>query len=179
MGIVKDSSDHSSIYRDKHGRFWWCVVSYVDERGRKRQFRKCFRDRRYQDHQAALEAALAWRKVHSDALQEAALSALPLRLRRVPLSQIGSQSDGFGLVGITVAGRQQPRGINISVTAQRGRSKGFSMHRHGAYGAFRKAVHQRCQWIQVPMPKEEELRRRFDCWARHNIDFLEQYGVSL
>lgn len=173
---------HLYIYRKESGRFWWCALPYVDEKGRKRQFRKCFRDKRYQSEQAALEAALVWRDGQLRALKRQGTLGTPPRLRRVSVNELGTlkpQDDSFGIIGITVTRRDKPRGINVSVTAQRGQKKWFSMRRHGAFEAFRLGVRQRCEWIQVPVPNDEELRRRFQHWLQHNMGFLEEYDIAV
>jgi hypothetical protein len=90
---------------------------------------------------------------------------------------LSAKENAFGIVGITVNRRNRPWGINVSVTAQRGRKKLFSMRRYGAYEAFRMAVRQRCEWIQVPVPREDELRRRFDHWLQENAGLLDEYDI--
>lgn len=169
------------IYRKEACRFWWCALPYVDEGGRRRQFRKCFRDNRYHNQQAALEAAINWRDAQIQALKrQGTLGATP-KLRRVSVNELGAlkpQDDSFGIIGITVTRRHKPKGINVSVTAQRGQKKWFSMRRHGAFEAFRLGVRQRCEWIQVPVPSDEELRRRFQHWLKNNVRFLEEYDIS-
>ena len=47
-----------------------------------------------------------------------------------------------------------------------------------AFEAFRLGVRQRCEWIQVPVPSDEELRRRFQHWLENNYRFLEEYDIS-
>ncbi|HAM76256.1 MAG TPA: hypothetical protein DCQ09_11615 [Alcanivorax sp.] len=105
----------------------------------------------------------------------------PPKLRRVSVNELGSlkpKDNSFGIIGITVTRRQKPKGINVSVTAQRGQKKWFSMRRHGAFEAFRLGVRQRCEWIQVPVPSDEELRRRFQHWLENNYRLLEEYDIS-
>lgn len=170
------------IYRKETGKFWWCALPYVDEKGRKRQFRKCFRDKRYHDEKAAFEAAMAWRDAQISALKRQGTLGTPPRLRRVSVNELGTlkpEDNSFGIIGITVTRRDKPKGINVSVTAQRGQKKWFSMRRHGAFEAFRLGVRQRCEWIQVPVPNDEELRRRFQHWLKNNARFLEEYDIAV
>lgn len=177
----KAGNRYRYVYRKEACRFWWCALPYVDEKGHKKQFRKCFRDNRYQDKHAALGAALDWRDAQLRALQRRGTLGTPPKLRRVSVSELGSlkpQDNSFGIIGITVTRRQKPKGINVSVTAQRGQKKWFSMRRHGAFEAFRLGVRQRCEWIQVPVPSDEELHRRFQHWLKNNFRFLEEYDIS-
>lgn len=177
----KTGNPYRYIYRKQACGFWWCALPYVDEKGRKRQFRKCFRDNRYSDQHAALQAALAWRDAQIRALRrQGTLGAAP-KLRRVSvneLSKLKPQDNSFGIIGITVTRRDKPRGINVSVTAQRGQKKWFSMRRHGAFEAFRLGVRQRCEWIQVPVPSDDELHRRFQHWLKNNSRFLKEYDIA-
>lgn len=170
------------LYRNDIRKLWWCALPYVDERGRKKQIRKSFRDRSLGGNKEAFRAAQLWRDASLSRLGEKALNSSFLKLRRITVKQLATLpagADSFGLVGITVTSRDQPPGINISVTAFRGQKKWFSMRRHGAFGAFRHAVRQRCQWIQAPMPDDDELRARFECWAKNNTRLLTQYNISL
>ena len=171
---------HRYIYRNETGEFWWCALPYVDEGGRKRQLRKCFRDRRYHDQNIAFRAALAWRNEKMEAMRLQGTMMPSPRLRRVSVDRLGNpatKEHGFGIIGITVNRRSKPCGINISVTAQRGRKKWFSMRRYGAFEAFRMGVRQRCEWIRVPVPREDELRRRFDHWLQENAGLLDEYDI--
>ena len=182
VAIKKNTGNrYRYIYRKEACRFWWCALPYVDEGGRRRQFRKCFRDNRYHNQQAALEAAINWRDAQIQALKRRVTLGATPKLRRVSvneLSALNPQDDSFGIIGITVTRRHKPKGINVSVTAQRGQKKWFSMRRHGAFEAFRLGVRQRCEWIQVPVPSDEELRRRFQHWLKNNVRFLEEYDIS-
>ena len=91
---------------------------------------------------------------------------------------IGDGGNPFGLVGVTATFREKPLGGNFSVTANRGRKKWFSMRRYGGYGAFRRAVLQRCKWVGAPMPDDDELRRRYQQWARDNETRLRRHGLE-
>ena len=177
----KTGNRHLYVYRKEACKFWWCALPYVDEKGRRKQFRKCFRDSRYRDKYAALGEALDWREAQLGALKRWGTLGAPPKLRRVSVNELGSlkpKDNSFGIIGITVTRRQKPKGINVSVTAQRGQKKWFSMRRHGAFEAFRLGVRQRCEWIQVPVPSDEELRRRFQHWLENNYRFLEEYDIS-
>ncbi len=169
------------IYRNHAGQFWWCAVPYVDAQGRRRQRRRSFRDRRLGGKSAALQAARAWR--------DQAITDPRVRLAmgdRRPLVLYAGDDSGrldeggnpFGLVGVTATFREKPRGGNFSVTANRGRKKWFSMRRYGGYGAFKRAVLQRCKWVGAPFPDDSELRRRYDHWARRNQVRLRHYGLE-
>ncbi|MGB0538558.1 MAG: hypothetical protein ACPGJX_14405 [Alloalcanivorax venustensis] len=178
----KTGNQYRYIYRKEACRFWWCALPYVDEKGRKRQFRKCFRDNRYHNKRAALEAAVAWRDAQMRALKRQGTLGTPPRLRRVAVNELNTLKawdNSFGIIGITVTRRQKPKGINVSVTAQRGQKKWFSMRRHGAFEAFRLGVRQRCEWIQVPVPSDEELRRRFQHWLKNNLRCLQEYDIAV
>tara|TARA_R100000908_G_scaffold52799_1_gene28145 strand:+ start:1269 stop:1826 length:558 start_codon:yes stop_codon:yes gene_type:complete len=177
---ARTEENYRYIYRNETGQFWWCALPYVDEGGKKRQLRKCFRDRRYRNQSMALRAALAWRNEEMDVMRLQGTMMPSPRLRRVPVGCLGDLSakeNAFGIVGITVNRRNRPWGINVSVTAQRGRKKLFSMRRYGAYEAFRMGVRQRCEWIRVPVPREDELRRRFDHWLQENAGLLDEYDI--
>ena len=65
----KTGNRHLYVYRKEACKFWWCALPYVDEKGRRKQFRKCFRDSRYRDKYAALGAALDWRDAQLGALK--------------------------------------------------------------------------------------------------------------
>ncbi len=177
----KTGHEYRYIYRKAACGFWWCALPYVDEKGRKRQFRKCFRDSHYHNEHAALAAAVAWRDAQIQLLEHQGTLGTPPKLRRVSVNELGKlkpQDNSFGIIGITVTRRDKPKGINVSVTAQRGQKKWFSMRRHGAFEAFRLGVHQRCEWIQVPVPSDDELRRRFQHWLKNNFRFLEEYEIA-
>lgn len=177
----KTGNKYRYVYRKEACGFWWCALPYVDERGRKRQFRKCFRDSRYKSTQAALDAAITWRDAQLHALNRRGTLGAPPKLRRVAVNELDTlkpQDNSFGIIGITVTRRDKPKGINVSVTAQRGQKKWFSMRRHGAFEAFRLGVRQRCEWIQAPVPGDEELRRRFQHWLKNNIRYLEEYDIA-
>ena len=66
----------------------------------------------------------------------------------------------------------------LVVTANRGRKKWFSMRRYGGYGAFKRAVLQRCKWVGAPIPDDQELRHRYDQWARDNETRLRHHGLE-
>ncbi len=92
--------------------------------------------------------------------------------------RIGDGGNPFGLVGVTATFREKPLGGNFSVTANRGRKKWFSMRRYGGYGAFRRAVLQRCKWVGAPVPDDDELRHRYQQWARDNETRLRRHGLE-
>lgn len=168
------------IYRNHDGGFWWCAVPYLDRHGRRKQRRRSFRDRRYGSRAAALNEARRWRDV---ALADPAVHAAmgerrPLMLYARDDQRPHEGGNPFGLVGVTVTFREHPLGGNFSVTANRGRKKWFSMRRYGGFGAFKRAVIQRCQWVGAPVPDEQEMRDRYDYWASRNRDLLRRYGVE-
>ncbi|MFP1682609.1 hypothetical protein ACLD0W_08850 [Alloalcanivorax sp. C16-1] len=168
------------IYRNHSGEFWWCAVPYLDRHGRRHQRRRSFRDRRYGSRVAALHEARRWRDAALDdpAVRAAMGDRRPLMLYAGDDGESTESGNPFGLVGVTVTFRDKPLGGNFSVTANRGRKKWFSMRRYGGYGAFKRAVIQRCQWVGVPVPDEEELRSRYDRWAQRNRDVLRRYGLE-
>lgn len=170
------------LYRNDRRKLWWCALPYVDERGRKKQIRKSFRDRNFGSSKQAFHAALLWRDANLARLGETALNSSFLKVRRTTVEQLAAlpaEADTFGLVGITVTTRDQPPGINVSVTAFRGQKKWFSMRRYGPFGAFRNAVYQRCQWVQAPMLDDAELHARFQCWVKNNVRLLNKYDIRL
>lgn len=169
------------LYRNRGGQFWWCAVPYVDGHGRRRQRRRSFRDARLGGKARALEAARQWRdeQIQQPDVRSAMGDQRPLVLYAANrLGEIGQRENPFGLVGITATFRQQPLGGNFSVTANRGRKKWFSMRRYGGFGAFKRAVIQRCQWVGAPVPDDEDLRRRYQHWAQHNRDTLRRHGLE-
>ncbi|MCU5788747.1 hypothetical protein, partial [Alloalcanivorax marinus] len=138
------------------------------------------RARRYGSRVAALHEARRWRDAALDdpAVRAAMGDRRPLMLYAGDDGEAPEGGNPFGLVGVTVTFRDKPLGGNFSVTANRGRKKWFSMRRYGGYGAFKRAVIQRCQWVGVPVPDEEELRDRYDRWAERNREVLRRYGLE-
>lgn len=171
------------IYRNHTGEFWWCAVPWLDGHGRRRQRRRSFRDRRYGSKAAALEQARQWRDqaIDDPAVRAAMGDRRPLMLYAQNEDEVPDRADQrnpFGLVGVTVTFREKPLGGNFSVTANRGRKRWFSMRRYGGFGAFKRAVVQRCQWVGAPVPEDDELRQRYDRWANRNRDLLRRYGLD-
>lgn len=173
------------IYRNKSGRFWWCAIPYVDRHGYRKQRRKTFRDARYGSEKAAFLSAKAWR---DDALKDPAVIQAQGGRYRMQLVTVEDPEDvdftgnPFGLSGITVAYRAKQRHAHISVTANRGRKKWFSMHRYGPKEAFRLGVRQRCKWLGIPYPGDMDpvvdLELRFWHWAENHIEELHYYGLN-
>lgn len=169
------------IYRSRNGGFWWCAVPYLDRKGRRRQWRKSFRDNHYQARNLALRAAQRWRdlQIQIPEVRMAMGDRRPLVLveTREP-GKLGGRNNPFGLVGITATFRKKPLGGNFSVTANRGRKKWFSMRRYGAFGAFKLAVLQRCKWVGASMPPEEDLRARYDRWVQGKLDVMREHALE-
>lgn len=169
------------VYRSNSGKFWWCAVPWVDQKGKRHQRRKTFRDSRLGGKDDALRAARAWR---DDAMTDPDVLRVQDARKTMSLitvedpEAIGPRDNPFGLVGITAAFREKPLGGNFSVTANRGRKKWFSMRRYGPLKAFKKAVAQRCKWVGVPMPNDDDLEQRFRGWEKNNRDQLHRYNVS-
>ncbi len=169
------------IYRNHAGKFWWCAVPYVDAQGRRRQRRRSFRDGRLGGKAEALTAARAWR---DQAITDPRVRVAMGYRRALVLyagddsGRIGDGGNPFGLVGVTATFREKPLGGNFSVTANRGRKKWVSMRRYGGYGAFRRAVLQRCKWVGAPVPDDDELRHRYQQWARDNEARLRRHGLE-
>lgn len=169
------------LYRNRAGQFWWCAVPYVDGHGRRRQRRRSFRDSRLGGKSPALAAARQWRdeQIQQPDVRSAMGDQRPLVLYACDhLHQIDQRENPFGLVGITATFRQHPLGGNFSVTANRGRKRWFSMRRYGVFGAFKRAVVQRCQWVGAPVPNDDDLRRRYQHWAQQNLDTLRRHGLE-
>lgn len=169
------------IYRNHASGFWWCAVPYVDSQGRRRQRRRSFRDARLGGKSEALKAARAWRDqaITDPRVRVAMGDRRPLVLYAGDDSgRIGDGGNPFGLVGVTATFREKPLGGNFSVTANRGRKKWFSMRRYGGYGAFKRAVLQRCKWVGAPVPDDDELRHRYQHWARDNAARLRRHGLE-
>ncbi|KAF0804014.1 hypothetical protein A6D6_03479 [Alcanivorax xiamenensis] len=169
------------VYRSREDDFWWCAIPYVDKRARRRQKRCTFRDSKFGSTEAALYQARLWRdrQIQRPEVRAAMGKHRPLILCSTDeLDRMSETRNPFGLVGITATFRDKPLGGNFSVTANRGRKKWFSMRRYGGYGAFRRAVEQRCRWVGEPMPDEEDLKRRYQHWARRNRDTLISHRVE-
>ena len=101
----KTGNRYLYVYRKEACGFWWCALPYVDEKGRKKQFRKCFRDNRHQNKNAALAAALAWRDAQLRALKRRGTLGAPAKLRRVSVNELGRlepQDNSFGIIGIAM-----------------------------------------------------------------------------
>ena len=169
------------VYRNHAGCFWWCAIPYVDSKGRRRQRRRSFRDRKWGSKAASLFAAREWR---DEAILDPSVAAARKSGNEMVLIEVNDPEDvdfsgtPFGLVGITVVFRDKPMGGNIVVTANRGRKKWYSMLRHGPMGAYKKAVYQRCKWIKAPVPDDTDLEIRFWHWAENHTDEIDHYGMS-
>lgn len=170
------------IYRKQSEKLWWCAIPYRDDTGERRQRRRRFRDRAHGSKARALKAASQWRdhQLQRPEVRIAMGDHRPLTLySEANRNRAAGNANPFGLVGVTATFRKKPLGGNFSVTANRGRKRWFSMLRYGPYGAFRRAVAQRCQWLGIDLPGETELRERFQGWQQHNSKQLEQHGLPL
>ena len=168
------------VYRNETEEFWWCAIPYRNKDGQRRQRRRSFRDSTYGSSARALHQAQTWRdnQIQNPEVRIAMGDRRPLVLyARKDRSDLGSGDNPFGLVGITATFREQPLGGNFSVTANRGRKKWFSMRRYGTFGAFRKAVAQRCEWLGIPTPNDAELHKCYRPWVEHNLEVLRSHDL--
>ncbi len=168
------------VYRNEIEEYWWCAVPYRNKNGQRRQRRRSFRDSAYGSSATALHHAQTWRdeQIRNPEVRIAMGDRRPLTLyARKDRSGLGGGDNPFGLVGITATFREQPLGGNFSVTANRGRKKWFSMRRYGTFGAFRRAVAQRCEWLGIPTPSDTELYKCYWPWVERNRQLLHNHGL--
>ena len=162
------------IYRQERRSVWFCVVPYMKAGGIKRHKRRTFQDRRYGTKAAALAVAQQWRDEQTE------LSEVRRAMgdqKALSLFTAVSEATPFGLVGIKPLFRLKPLGGNMSVTAQKGRKRWFSMRKYGVWEAYEMAVIQRCRWIGAEPPDRADMDARFNRWLEANEGQLTKHEI--
>jgi len=163
------------LYRLHSPALWFCVIPHLDSEGKRKLRRKDFRDRKHGGKDAAFAAAKAWR---DEQLTLPEVKAAMGDQRPLKLFTEKTEANPFGLVGIRPVQRGKSQDWNITVTAQQGLKKSFSMRRYGIWGAYQRAVYQRCEWIGVDNPNIDDLKVRFNRWLEDNQSLLDLYELD-